>query len=54
MDDFTTPTFVGSLSLYRCYGCTFQILRKREEASDVAGHYRLTHVRLQVASPAMP
>lgn len=42
--DNQTRTFSGSLSLYRCYGCTFQILRKRGE---LEGNYRLTHVRLQ-------
>lgn len=40
-------TFSGSLSLYRCYGCTFQILRKRGE---LEGNYRLTHVRLQAVA----
>lgn len=44
-------TFDGSLSLYRCYGCTFQIVRKRGE---LAGHYRLTRVQLPLAQPSMP
>ncbi len=43
-------TFDGSLSLYRCYGCTFQIVRKRGE---LAGHYRLTRVQLPLAQPSM-
>lgn len=40
MDEFT-QTFRGSLSLYRCYGCTFQILSRR---GMLEGHYRLTRV----------
>jgi|GEM_PF-3770710 len=42
-----TPTFDGSLSLYRCYGCTFQIIRK---PGEFVGHYILTHIHAQVAS----
>ena len=45
MDDLT-QNFRGSLSLYRCYGCTFQILSKR---GLFEGNYRLTKVKLELA-----
>jgi len=43
----TTETFEGTLSLYRCYGCTFQVVRK---PGELTGHYRLTAQRFPLAN----
>ena len=37
----TSNTFEGTLSLYRCYGCTFEIVRK---PGELVGNYRLTQL----------
>ncbi len=43
----TMPLLEGTISLYRCAGCTFQVVRR---PGEYIGHYRLTRERLIVSS----
>lgn len=45
----TTTLLEGTISLYRCAGCTFQVVRR---PGEYTGHYRLTRERLGIAGVA--
>jgi hypothetical protein len=43
----TTQLLEGTISLYRCASCTFQVVRR---PGEYIGHYRLTRERLCISS----
>lgn len=46
----TPPTtFEGTVSLYRCYGCTFEVVRR---PGELVGNYRLTQLSTRREAPS--